>query len=243
MNHFKTIIALFVLLCAAQQNYAQNFEIKIIEDFEDGLPSYFGLNSNGGSGLNMWEVSNSYKGFGVYPNTTSQDSTEGGVGQIGSPNGNYLHIRNVTDTVFNANYDPLLASQRWAVMDTGFCTFGFTEIVLNFWWLAVGSPGDFGEVYFSIDGGLTWILTTNSVSGLTKYNGKNKWNFARVSDTLMIDVPDLRFAFKWTNDGVNTNDSIPFAIDDVMIVAEYEDFDASTIVALNLFPARFVMKI
>ncbi|MBL4754624.1 MAG: gliding motility-associated C-terminal domain-containing protein [Flavobacteriales bacterium] len=99
--------------------------------------------------------------------------------------------------------------------------------------MASGSPGDFGEVYYSLDGGATWILTTNEVTGQSRYAGKTKWNFARVTDPPMVGVADLRFAFKWTNDGINTNDSIPFSIDDIMIVAEYEDFDAFSIEAID----------
>ncbi|MBL4577607.1 MAG: gliding motility-associated C-terminal domain-containing protein [Flavobacteriales bacterium] len=233
MSYIRTIIVLFVLIFSGQRNFAQNFQVMLIEPFDDGIPLYMGMNSNGGFGNNVWVLSNQYNGGGVYANTTSQDSTEGGIGQIVNANGNYLHISDTASAISNANYDPLLVTERYAVLDTGFCTIGYTKIVFNFWWLAMGSPGDYGEVFYSVDGGLTWIPTTNSISGLSRYSGKSKWNFGRVTDPGMVGVPDLRFALKWTNDAINTNDSIPFAVDDIMIVAEYGDYDASSIVAVN----------
>src|SRR3989304_7717403 len=107
-------------------------------------------------------------------------------------------------------------------MQTGYCTYGgFTKVTMAFWWLAKGSPGDYGEVYYSVDNG-PWILTTNT-EGATKYSNMPVWKYTRIESPAFLNVGNLRFAFKWTNDGINTSDELPFSIDDIAIVAEYPD--------------------
>lgn len=241
MKTLKNTFLLLSVLLYSHFTYSQNFTMLLIEDFEDGN-TLFDLNLTG-FGNNQWVVNNEYDGLGFYPNTPSQDSTVGGIGQIGAPGGNYMHIRNTSIPVFNANYNPLNSSERWAEMNEGFCTFGFSRIVLNFWWLGVGSPADYGEVYYSIDGGITWdsTISTTITGSLIKYSNQGIWKFASVegpadpADPSFLNQADLRFAFKWTNDGINpTNtDSLPFSIDDIMIASYYDDYDASSIIATN----------
>ncbi|MFH1321873.1 MAG: T9SS type A sorting domain-containing protein [Bacteroidota bacterium] len=212
--------------------YSQNKTLLFVEDFEDGAPYKFDLNSGGGSGGNMWLVNDEYSGLGIYPDTPPQDSTLDNLGQIGTPGGNYMHIQDTFSSALNANYDPGNTSERWAIMNTGFCTYGYSKITLAFWWLAAGSVADYGEVYYSTDGGGNWMLTTNT-EGYTKYGNMINWKYAKITNSAFIDHGDLRFAFKWINDGINTSDSLPFSVDDIMVVAHYEYNDPGIIEAVN----------
>ncbi|HIB21747.1 MAG TPA: PKD domain-containing protein [Rhodospirillales bacterium] len=183
-------------------------------------------------GFNEWEINKDYNGQGVYPNTPSQDSTYGNIGQIGPPNQNYLHIRDFLDTIYDDCYDPIVASERWAIMSSGICTQGYDNIILNFWWLAQGAPGDFGEVYYSVNGtGGPWVLTNKNdaapCGSTTKYCNTTRWKYAKIEGPQFINQDNLSFAWKWTNDAVNSNDSLPFAVDDIIIVGEYDPADLS----------------
>ncbi|HIA36341.1 MAG TPA: PKD domain-containing protein [Flavobacteriales bacterium] len=233
MNILKSIILLLFCFCLIETTYSQSQVMLGWQDFDSPsnnftilfVPNY---PTNPNYGINQWLINNDYDGQGMYPNTPSQDSTVGGIGQISSPNSNYLHIRDVANPVYNDCYDPLSSSERWAVMPSGVCTHGYSAVVFNFWWVAQGSPGDYGEVYYSISGpGGPWILCAKLDPGPcgddTKYCNTNKWKFARVENVGFVNQDNLSFAFKWTNDGTNTNDVIPFAIDDIIIIGEYDE--------------------
>ncbi|PCH97288.1 MAG: hypothetical protein COB85_02860 [Bacteroidetes bacterium] len=195
-------------------------------------------------GFNEWVVTNDYDGKGVYANTPSQDSTYGNIGQIGPPDQNYMHIRDFLDTIYNDCYNPIVASERWVVMGGGICTQGYDNIILNFWWLAQGAPGDYGEVYYSVSGTTgPWILADKNdaapCGSTTKYCNTTKWKYARIEGPQFINKDNLSFAWKWTNDAVNSNDSLPFAIDDIVIVGEYDpnDLNGAGINAISISPA------
>jgi len=223
MKIFKKILLILSVFLHGHLAYSQNQTLLFVEDFEDAssLLLNFPLSGQPNNGNNQWIRNNIYDGLGFYPNTPPQDSTFGNIGQIGTPNGYYIHIKNTSVPVFNANYDPLNISNRAAVLNNGICTYGFNKVTLVFWWLAKGSPADYGEVYYSIDGGGTWNLTTN-IEGYSKYYNMDKWKFAEIELAVFLNQNDLRFAFKWTNDGINTNDVLPFSIDDILIVGEFD---------------------
>ena len=229
----KTFLLLFVLALGGS-TFGQNKELLFVEDFE-GDSIGFEMNKNGSNGENKWIVNDEFSGAGTYTDTPSQDSTLGAVGQIGTPNGKHMHIQNTSSSVVNANYNPKNSSKSWATTKDGYCTFGYNKVVLTFWWLAKGSPADYGEVYYSVDGGGSWKICTNT-DGLTKYGNMDQWKYTVIEQPEFLDVGDLRFAFKWTNDGVNTGDELPFAIDDVMLVAHYELLAPVEISALAWVP-------
>ena len=120
----------------------------VVDDFEPGGPNtvFPALNTGGGSGTNEWIVNDEFDGVAIYPNTPTQTITTGGIGQIGTPDGTYLHIWDNTSAALNSNYNPSQASDRWAIMNSDYCTFGYSRVVFNFWWHAEGSPADYGEV-------------------------------------------------------------------------------------------------
>ncbi|MCH8905330.1 MAG: hypothetical protein IIA45_15635, partial [Bacteroidetes bacterium] len=187
-------------------------------------------------GNNEWFINNEYNGNGQYPNTISQSITLGNIGKIGYANGRYLHVRDMNATLAsNACFNPLNNSERWAVMNNGVCTFGFDVIGLNFWWTCEGSSKSYGEVYYSIDGGTTWILTKNT-DNLTKYKNMPVWKYTVVEDSAFLDQLDLRFAFKWTNVGASSGEKGPFSVDDIMIVATTNPLPPTNITAVFATP-------
>jgi len=239
MRTLKNILLILSFLLYGHLAYSQNQTLLFVEDFEDAtqLLLNFPLSGQPNNGNNQWIRNNIYDGLGFYPNTPSQDSTFGNIGQIGTPNGYYIHIKNTSVPIFNANYNPLNISNRAAVLNNGICTYGYNKVTLVFWWLAKGSPGDYGEVYYSIDGGGSWILTTN-IEGYSKYYNMDIWKYAEIELSVFLNQNDLRFAFKWTNDGINTNDVLPFSIDDILIVGEFDpDAPLIDINAIDLTPS------
>lgn len=235
MKNIVKALMFMVLALIYNQSQSQNFTILFVDNFETGGPNtVFGTNTGGGAGTNMWTINDEFDGMGLYPNTPSQNVTIGGIGQVGSPDGMYMHINDITGVAANSNYNASAASERWAI-SSGYCTLGFSRVVFNFWWHANGSPADQGEVYYSIDGG-AWVLATNT-DGLTSYGNANAWTFSSIEDPIFLEQGDLRFAFKWKNDGNNTNDVHPFSVDDVMLIAYYDDPPTATINSLNFSPS------
>jgi len=220
----KYMFLLFLLLTGPLSN-AQLFEVMFVDDFEPG-GAFSVIDTFAPAGVNRWTINDEYSGQGINPDVPSQDSTVGNIGQIGTPNGYYLHIYDVTSPVSNASYLATSASDSWVLMTSGYCTYGFTRIVLNYWWTGSGSPADYGRVYYSIDGGTNWNITTNW-SNDSAHGGIDKWKFEKIEDAAFLNVEDLRFAFRWNNDAVDLGDTLPFAIDDVMLVAYYDSVTAS----------------
>jgi len=248
MNILKSTILFLFCFCLTDLSYSQSQVMLGWQDFDSPNNNFtitfvpnFPTNPN--YGINQWLINKDYDGQGIYPNTPSQDSTVGGIGQISSPNNNYLHIRDYSKTVYNDCYDPLFASERWAVMPSGVCTQGYSAVLFNFWWVAQGAPGDYGEVYYSVSGPTgPWVLCSKIDAGPcgdpTKYCNTDKWKFARVENIDFINKDNLSFAFKWTNDGNNTNDVIPFAIDDIIIIGEYDENNpVADITAISISPS------
>lgn len=198
---------------------AQTFQI-FFETF-DGTGTIFDLNTASGPvgasvGPNTWVINDTYTGGAVYPNTVTQDSTFFGTIN-GAPTSNYLHIHDsLPSTPNNASFDPTVASDNWAEVNASFCTLGLIDVAFSFFYTVDGSDEDYGEVYYSADGG-PWTQI-----GLSKYKETDQWQFELIEDVAFNDVEELRFGFRWVNDGVGTA-STSFSIDDVTLVATYDE--------------------
>lgn len=241
MNKIKNITLIICwLTLPVCYLFGQNRTLLFVEDFDEISLNQFTLNGGGltNSGNNRWIINNSYDGLGIYANTPSQDSTVGGIGKIGTPGGNYMHIRDYSSSPLNATYKPSNNSDRWTVMKAGVCTYGYSRVILTFWWCTKGSDYAFGEVYYSIDGGVSWILTTNT-DGFTKYNNMNKWKYTEVDMQQSINRDDLRFAFRWFNSNSDTTGELSFSVDDVIIVGEYDPVSNPPvdIIAVDIAPS------
>lgn len=224
------VLALFTVV-AAQGQTVQLYN----EDFEDNFVP-FTLNQGGvgnATGSNKWTINNLYSGAPVYPNTTPQDQTVSGTISF-APTSRYLHIRDtVAETVQsigNANWNPLVASDQFAFTTNGFCTLGFTDVNFTFFWLAEGNTNAYGEVYYSINNG-PWVQT-----GLSQYKNQNLWKYEIITDPIFNNQPNVRFGFRWVNGAGGPPLNMSFAIDDINVVGTYDTQNPVTINITNVTP-------
>lgn len=219
------VCLLFLLLVVNQIIFAQQQVQLYIDNFENG-DAFYNLNAPDGIGSNIgpnkWIINNDYTGQGSCPNTTTQDNTVSG--QIeGAPKSKYLHIYNDNSTNKNCCHDGLVASDNFTYMKQGICTIGATDLILVFFYIAGGSNNDYGEVYYSANGN-PWIKT-----GQTLYANQNIWKYEVIDNFNFLNVEDLRFGFRWINDSNNNGDPVSFGIDDMQIVATYDDINPLTV--------------
>ncbi len=214
-------------LAAASHNDAQSQTGLTIfsEDFSAGA-SYVQLNSNAtgmgsNSGTNQWVINSVFAGNANYPVTTSQFLTNGGL-FISSPDSNYLHIHDSASSagIFNCSYDVTIAADRWAYLDTVICTKSHSNIEFSFAWLSEGDTIDYGEIYYSADGG-PWTKT-----GKSKFNSASSlyWTKEVITDPEFANRESLRFAFRWINGFGIAPNKISFGVDDILVTG---DFDSS----------------
>ncbi|MBX7109745.1 MAG: gliding motility-associated C-terminal domain-containing protein [Chitinophagales bacterium] len=216
-----TYLLLLISFCSLHHINAQQTIPLYFEDFNSGsaaftLNSASGLGSN--SGTNEWIINNAFSGNGLYPDTPDETQTVSGT-ITGAPYSNYLHINdfNNTATAANGNYDPAAASDRMAVMSSGFCTLSLTDVTFTFFYLCEGNATDYGQLYYSLDGGATWIQT-----GQPQYNNTSLWKYESVTDPAFNNQVDIRFAFRWINNSGVTA-SVSFCVDDIKAVGTYDD--------------------
>lgn len=228
MVNMKKISLLFVFSFFLMNSCllkAQSIQL-FTEDFQTGGSS-FTLNGSGtwpnsNTGNNQWIVNSQYSGVPTYPNTMREDSTYSGT--IGSaPFSNYLHIYDVPSGISNCNYDPSNQSDRFAYMTNGLCTLGMDSVHFSFFYLCEGSATAYGKLYYSADNG-PWIQT-----GQSQYNNKYKWKYENITNTAFDNVGNLRFGFRWENNNGAPPNTEAFAIDDINIVASYNNINPITI--------------
>ncbi len=219
-------------MCAVHSFAQQNIQL-FQEDFNTGSAT-FTLNSGGpssGSGSNKWIINDQYNGNVVYPNTTPQNQTVSGtIAQ--APNSSYLHIHNEMDvaTASNCNYNSGMMSDNFAQMTNGFCTVGLIDIKYTFFYLAEGNSSDFGRVYYSIDGGGSWVQC-----GQLQYNNQTLWKYEVISLPVFENQPDLRFGFRWNNNNSGAS-AMSFGIDDIIAVGTYDTNNPVQINITNVSP-------
>jgi gliding motility-associated-like protein len=224
VGSLRSILALLAFAVVTTSAFGQSKTLIYVQDF-DQEPVTMQLNASIGLtfGTNQWVVNDEYDGASVYPNTPSQLITIGSIGNIGTPNSNYLHIHDLTtNATKNTNFKSTNSSVQWADMGSGICTYGYDDVTMVFWWTAGGSANNFGEVYYSVDGGSKWNLATNT-DGETKYFNNDKgWKYTKITDPAFRNQDNLQFAFKWTNDGSAATNEMSWGIDDIMVVGEFD---------------------
>ncbi|MCJ8292279.1 MAG: T9SS type A sorting domain-containing protein [Crocinitomicaceae bacterium] len=177
MKNLILSVSILISTCSIAQT------ILFEEDFESTLDPFFQLNSgqlNGAttSGLTKWVVDDLYTGgiieiqniqlpfpmIDTIPDTPNQPA-----GIAGGGNSNYLHMSQQeanTQGVMCASY--IWTSDSWNVQvpslgssyftrTQGINTMGMTDVTLSFWWLGGLTPS-YGEIYYSLNAGNTWIL-------------------------------------------------------------------------------------
>ncbi len=182
-------------------------------------------------GANTWLVNNNYTGgsgeiiclgfpFGfTIPNTPAQPAA------IENANGNYLHIASteaVAAGVLNCSFaaaDGLCTDpgNSFAAMSTDVTTTGMSEVSLSFWWLCNGGVPNYGEVYYSTNGGDAWTVITTPIA---QYRNQPTWTQQTISIPEFADQATLRFGFRFVNNTSLQGGSDPgFGVDDISISA------------------------
>jgi len=214
----KKLLFIFMIAFLGSHFLQAQNQVLFTDDFINGS-GLWTLNSGGpgsNSGSNQWIVNTTYAGAPTYQNTYPEDSTYSGT-IANAPYSQYLHIHDQPSGIANTNYDPGATSDQFAFMTNGICTMGMDSVHFSFFYLCQGSPTAHGEVYYSVNNG-PWIQTGQSV-----YDNKYKWQFEDITDPAFANVNDIRFGFRWQNTPGSSPDSVSFAIDDIIIVGEYNN--------------------
>jgi len=203
----------------------------LLEDFEGGTID-FTLNSttmgSTNTGFNEWVVNDVYAGgsgtitCGIsFPYTVAVTAPQ--LAGISSPNGKYAHILSddmVNDGIFNAGFRPAdgtctNAENYFMVLTNPINTSAFTGVGIDFWWLANGGADNYGELYYSVDGGSTWTQETTTSS----YTGQVIWTNETITNAAWDSQASLLFGFRFVNGVPGTPSYFPsFSIDDFEVV-------------------------
>jgi len=208
------------------------------ENFEAGNSFTLNTTDMGGSyAYNTWLKNKSYAGGGGsftclgFPflftviNTPSQP-----VGITSAPNSNYMHISaiaSMSSGINCASYIPadgtcVLDESNFAKMTADISTLGMSAITLDFWWLCGGSANAYGEVYYSTDGGASWILKQSNLNNVTN------WVQTSLTDALWDNQMTLRFGFRFVNTIAASAADPAFSFDEILITSNCS-FTNSTI--------------
>lgn len=225
MRHFATVLLFLPLIGTAQVLFEEDFE---------SAPQ-FTLNTTDANSTanvsNTWLVNAVYAGGGGvadcagFPIDFTIPATAGQPVGITAPNGNYLHtaslvaIQNgITCCSFGAG-DGFCTQPDdiFARMTTDVSTVGVGEVSLSFWWLCNGGNQNYGEVYYSVNGGVSWTQITTPIA---QYRNTTNWGEQTITLPDFADQPTLRFGFRFHNGTSLFGAADPgFALDDVRITA------------------------
>lgn len=228
MNMKKSLLLLGAT-CALMRTNAQTQ--LFFEDFEGGV-GQFSINttdqSSTASGSNEWIVNNSYAGGPVFVcgfTTVNVAATPSQPAGISSANGSYAHIvsgdgisAGVTNSHFVASDGGAFCVQDenyFMKMTNDISTVGQSSVSIDFWWLSSGGPDSYGELYYSTDGGSTWIQETT----VSQYSNNPAWTNEVLSDPTWAGQATLRFGFRFVNLAAFSGASDPpLSIDDFEIL-------------------------
>ncbi|MBL8001395.1 MAG: hypothetical protein JNL05_05475 [Flavobacteriales bacterium] len=224
------------LLTLALMPFALSAQVTLFQTGFDTAPFAFDLNTtdagSSASGSNTWLINNVYSGgtgdvlcSGIPLNYTIPSVAGQPVG-INAPNGNYLHTASseaVTDGILCCSFaaaDGFCTNpgNHFARMNSDVSTVGLTNVTLGFWWLCNGGAQNYGEVYYSTNGGSSWNLITTPV---TQYNGGSNWSQQSIALPAFDGQATLRFGFRFVNGTSLFGGSDPgFGVDDVVITGQ-----------------------
>ena len=201
-----------------------------LEDFETGGGTFTinttDMSSTSNSSQNGWLINNTYGGGSgtlvclglpftfTIPATPSQPA-----GIANGPNSNYLHISAdaaVSSGITCASYVPAdgicnFAENHFVRMTNTISTIGMNNVTADFWWLCGGSPEAYGEVYYSLDNGVTWVLQQTSMQGQTS------WQNATLTNAAWDNQPSLKFGVRFVNSTSASGSDPGFSMDDFEI--------------------------
>lgn len=237
--------SLLVLLCGVSIASAQTTTL-FTENF-NGSTAAFTLNSSDQSsttsGYNSWVINNSYNGgsytdnncTGFSVNISATASQPGGI--TGAPNSKYLHIVSndaMSQGISNANF---LASDGgafcvgdenyFAKMTSDVSTIGMDTVKISFYWLCSGSTANYGELYYSTDGGNSWFLQQSN------FRNQASWTQAVITNSLWNNQGTLRFGFRFVNGFSFSASDPPFAVDELIVTGHTPSPNTVTTGALS----------
>ncbi|MEX1132198.1 MAG: hypothetical protein WEC15_03145 [Flavobacteriales bacterium] len=203
------------------------------EDFE-GPTSTFVLNTTDvgstANNDNTWLINNVYSGgtgnvvcLG-FPLPFNVATTAGQPAGISNANGNYLHTTSVAAAnsgVLNCCFlaaDGLCANpaNHFTRMGADVNTLGAGDVTLSFWWLCGGGANNYGEVYYSTNGGSSWNLIS---SPIVQYRNQSSWVQQNITLPEFSGHATLRFGFRFVNGSTTSAQDPGFGIDDVRITS------------------------
>lgn len=201
------------------------------ETFEGASPA-FALNTNdqgsSSDGVNTWVINAAYNGGSGtldclgFPFSFTVNNTAGQPGGVTAANGNYLHtlsvaaansgIQNCCFAAADGFCTP--AGNLFARMTTDVSTAGSANATLSFWWLCGGGTSNYGEVYYSTNGGSLWTQISTPIA---QYRNQPTWVQQTITLPELGGHATMRFGFRFVN-GTTLSASDPgFGIDDVRI--------------------------
>ncbi|MDX2002693.1 MAG: T9SS type A sorting domain-containing protein [Chitinophagales bacterium] len=182
------------------------------ENFNSGSSTTWTLNTSDlGSdpaNNNYWDINNTYNG-GFFGGTTPNQPAA----VTGFPQSVYMHIQN--DLAGNASFLAPATGNVFTKLNTGISTLGATNVTLTFYYLCNGGNNNYrGRLYYSIDGGNSWIQQG------ANYGSISSWTLSTVTNPAWDNVADLRFAFMWAQlgGGGATAADPAFAVDEIKVV-------------------------
>ncbi|HMQ76337.1 MAG TPA: choice-of-anchor J domain-containing protein [Flavobacteriales bacterium] len=182
-------------------------------------------------GANTWLINSTYAGgngdvdCSGFTVTFTIPSTAGQPGGIQPANGNYLHTASteaVADGITCCSFaaadgfctDP---GNHFARMSTDISTLGQTDVTLSFWWLCNGGNQNYGEVYYSTNGGSSWNLITTPIG---QYRNQPTWTQQSIMLPAFDNQATLRFGYRFVNGTSLFGGQDPgFGIDDIQVSA------------------------
>jgi hypothetical protein len=191
------------------------------------------------SGENLWVINNIYAGgsgsffctsLGFNFPFTVPASANQPAGITNNPTSQYLHI---TPQMAVASGGSIPAASyvaadgfcifggqsAFAKMSTDVNTIGHDSVTLDLWWMFGGSTAYYGEIYYSTNGGSTWTIINNPVSGTSQWRGQTNWITSEVTNSNWDNQATLRFGFRFVGGATATGSELDpgFAIDDIVI--------------------------
>lgn len=225
----KQLLICTLLLNSASLCFSQ--DTLMYENFEAGNAA-FTLNTAGvsgtSSGYNHWVVNNAYVGgsgqitcIGLPFTFTVPDTPDQPAQITGSPSSSYLHTLSTAAEGVGVNNCCFLAADGvcnaveyyFTEMTSDISTVNYNAVSFSFWWICDGGNNSYGEIYYSIDGGANWIVST----ALPKYNNNTSWSYQSITDAAFDGQPSLRFGIRFVNKvALNTSDP-GFGLDEISI--------------------------
>ena len=222
----KLLLSLGACLAIVTASFSQTTIYQ--ETFETG--NSFTMNSTdlgGTTTFNTWLMNNTYSGgsgtvicLGFPFSFTVSNTPSQPVGITNSPSSNYMHISAqaaISSGITCASYIPsdggtcVSDETNFAKMTAPISTVGFTSVMFDFWWMCAGSVDAYGEIYYSLDGGSTWVLKQSNLNNVTN------WTQTAISDVAWDNQSSIMFAFRFVNNTAATAADPSLSIDEIIV--------------------------